>query len=100
MQPDRVPDFIRDQHPHATFTVIGKPPGYSDDEIGGLPACIDRSEPRFPAILSYWKPNEIEMKQLIDGGHVELEVIAHQMVPVSMNVVSDVSNTTTPEEGS
>jgi hypothetical protein len=87
MNPSEVPEFARERYPQARYTVIGKPPGYSDEEIGGLPALLDGSVPRFPAIRSYWRPSAEDLAALNDGAYLELEVIAHQMVPVALNVV-------------
>lgn len=86
MNPTPIPPRARASYPWARALVIGKPPGYTDDEIGGLPALIDRSEPRFPTIRSYWKPSPEELTALNAGAHIELSVIAAQMVPVALNV--------------
>lgn len=89
MKPSPVPDCARAQYPTARVAEIGKPPGYSDDEIGSLPALIDRSDPRWPAIRSYWRPSSEEIALLLDGGYIELEVIAHQMIPVGLNILAE-----------
>lgn len=88
MKPSDVPDFVREWYPSARETLIGRPPGYTQEEIGGLPALIDPSDPRFPAIRSYWRPSAEELESLADGAYIELEVIAHQMVPVALNIVA------------
>lgn len=88
MNPSNVPDFAKERYPQARNTVIGRPPGYSEEEVGGLPALIDSSDVRFPAIRSYWQPSGEELKALADGAYIELEVIAHQMVPVALNIVA------------
>lgn len=88
MRPSEVPEFVRGLYPRAgKAETIGRPVGYSEEEIGSLPALRDHSDPRFPAIRSYWRPDAVELGALNDGGYIELEVIGHYMVPVALNVV-------------
>jgi hypothetical protein len=87
MLPSQIPEFAKARYPRGVATIIGKPPGFSDAEIGRLPALVDRSDPRFPAIRSFWRPSQEDLASLNAGGLIELEVIAHQMVPVALNII-------------
>lgn len=89
MNPSPVPENAKAARPWAREQVIGKPPGYTDDEIGGLPSLIDTSDARFPTFRSYWRPEPHELEMLNAGGFIELGVVADQMVPVSMGVFPD-----------
>ncbi len=86
MNPVPVPENAKRAYPRASLHDWGKPQGYSDDEIGSLPAQNDFSEQRFPQIRSYWKPDAHELELLLAGGVVQLNVVSSRMVPVSIAV--------------
>jgi hypothetical protein len=51
------------------------------------PAPITKTRVRnMPAMKTYWKPTEVELANLLAGGHVVLTVFGNQHPPVTVTV--------------
>ena len=74
------------KHPKTNFTFLAPE---------GMPNCDDLAVVRgtipggsnSPTIMSYWKPTDAELAELIVGGHIRLSIIGEGMPPVALSVV-------------
>jgi len=73
--------MIRSQHP-TNNAVLGAPPGMTIEECQALPITAGRYEDGTTSLKSYWKPTEVELEILKQGGYVTLEVLTTQHPPV------------------
>lgn len=65
---------------------FGPPRGYSSGEIGTAKFLVDRQDPRYPQIHTYWKPTEQELAALADGAVMQFTMVCGQPPPVSAAV--------------
>lgn len=83
-------NFVK--HPRCNDS-LGAPEGWNQE--GGLPCGalpiqrvrISVIDGYLPAVNSFWKPTDAELKLLNSGSHVKLSVIGDTMAPVMMEVV-------------
>lgn len=75
------------QHP-SNNGVLDPPKGLSNEECRPLPVTrVVYTESRILAIRSYWKPDEEELKKLMSGAPIMLEILTpstHPPVNVSV----------------
>lgn len=73
------------KHPQTNFTFTAPPDMENCDDL-----CVVRGEMQgTPVILSYWKPTEQELIELVAGGHVRLGIVGNAMPPVMVSVVNE-----------